>query len=154
MSPKFLQIGRIPNEWSRCFLPLVRDKKIQIEGFCKSAPVNLGLMDTINLSVRYMNSVLFLNNAVFGLEFGLIFLNICCNSVYINSSILHKSHQTSVKVPTSSNDEASIQPIPTLFRLLGLIPFKKVIFFHSFLKTRILFYVLFFSFSLFFFNCN
>ncbi|XP_076946038.1 DNA repair protein RAD5A-like [Bidens hawaiensis] len=102
------EIGRIPNEWSRCLLPLVRDKKIQIEGFCKSAPVNLGLMDTINLSV----------------------------SVYINSSILHKSLQTSVKVPNTSNDETSIHPIPTLFRLLGLVPFKKAEFTPSDLYTK------------------
>ncbi|KAF5819755.1 putative DNA helicase chromatin remodeling SNF2 family [Helianthus annuus] len=102
------EIGRIPNEWSRCLLPLVRDKKIQVEGFCKFAPTNLGLMDTINLSV----------------------------SVYINSSILHKSHQTSLKVPNSSTDETSIHPLPTLFRLLGLVPFKKAEFTPSDLYTR------------------
>ncbi|KAI3823284.1 hypothetical protein L1987_04718 [Smallanthus sonchifolius] len=102
------EIGRIPNEWSRCLLPLVRDKKIQIEGFCKSAPDNLGLMDTINLSV----------------------------SVYINSSILHKSHQTSLKVPNTSVDETSIHPLPTLFRLLGLVPFKKAEFTPNDLYSR------------------
>lgn len=47
-----MQIGRIPNEWARCLLPLVRDKKVRIEGFCKSAPTVLGIMDTIVLSVR------------------------------------------------------------------------------------------------------
>ncbi|CAH1452492.1 unnamed protein product [Lactuca virosa] len=102
------EIGRIPNEWSRCLLPLVRDKKVQIQGFCKSAPNNLGLMDTIHLSI----------------------------SVYINSSMLHKSHQTSVKVPTTSVDETSIQPLPTLFRLLGLVPFKKAEFTPTDLYTR------------------
>ncbi|KAD5508657.1 hypothetical protein R6Q59_030705 [Mikania micrantha] len=102
------EIGRIPNEWSRCLLPLVRDKKIQIEGFCKYAPDNLGVMDTINLSV----------------------------SVYINSSILHKSHQTSLKVPNTTTDETSIHPLPTLFRLLGLVPFKKAEFTPSDLYTR------------------
>ncbi|KAI3523337.1 hypothetical protein L1887_01398 [Cichorium endivia] len=102
------EIGRIPNEWSRCLLPLVRDKKVQIQGFCKSAPNILGLMDTINLSI----------------------------SVYINSSMLQKTHQTSVKVPTSSIDETSIQPLPTLFRLLGLVPFKKAEFTPTDLYTR------------------
>ncbi|KAK1435105.1 hypothetical protein QVD17_00865 [Tagetes erecta] len=102
------EIGRIPNEWSRCLLPLVRDKKIQIEGFCKFAPDNLGLMDTINLSVR----------------------------VYINSSILHKSHQTPLKAPNTSTDETSIHPLPTLFRLLGLVPFKKAEFTPSDLYSR------------------
>ena len=47
------QIGRIPNEWAKCLLPLVRDKKVRIEGRCKSAPESLGIMDTILLSVRY-----------------------------------------------------------------------------------------------------
>lgn len=47
------QIGRIPNEWARCLLPLVRDEKVQIDGCCKSAPPVLAIMDTINLSVRY-----------------------------------------------------------------------------------------------------
>ncbi|KAI3679436.1 hypothetical protein L2E82_51347 [Cichorium intybus] len=102
------EIGRIPNEWSRCLLPLVRDKKVQIQGFCKSAPSILGLMDTINLSI----------------------------SVYINNSMLQKTHQTSVKVPTSSIDETSIQPLPTLFRLLGLVPFKKAEFTPTDLYTR------------------
>ncbi|PWA92877.1 Helicase, C-terminal [Artemisia annua] len=104
----FGEIGRIPNEWARCLLPLVRDKKVQVEGVCKSAPNNLGLMDSINLSV----------------------------SVYINSTILRKSHQTSVKVPTSSGDETSIHPLPTLFRLLGLVPFKKADFTPNDLYTR------------------
>lgn len=47
------QIGRIPNEWALCLLPLVRDKKIKIQGRCKSAPGVLGITDTILLSVRY-----------------------------------------------------------------------------------------------------
>lgn len=48
----FWQIGRIPNEWARCLLPLVRDNKVKIEGSCKSAPEVLALMDTILLSIR------------------------------------------------------------------------------------------------------
>ncbi|GJT88341.1 helicase [Tanacetum coccineum] len=32
------EIGRISNEWARCLLPLVRDKKVQVEGVCKSTP--------------------------------------------------------------------------------------------------------------------
>lgn len=46
-------MGRIPNEWARCILPLVRDKKIRIEGCCKSAPNILAIMDSVLLSVRY-----------------------------------------------------------------------------------------------------
>lgn len=89
------EVGRIPNEWARCLLPLVRDNKVRIEGFCKSAPSILSIMDTINLSV----------------------------SVYINGSMFRKGYQTSLKA--SGNDESVVHPLPTLFQLLGLSPFKK-----------------------------
>ncbi|KAG6583603.1 DNA repair protein RAD5A, partial [Cucurbita argyrosperma subsp. sororia] len=91
------EIGRIPNEWARCLLPLVSDKKVRIEGWCKSAPEVLALMDTILLSV----------------------------SVYINSSLLRKHQQTTLKAASSAAAESVIHPLPTLFRLLGLTSFKK-----------------------------
>ncbi|XVF19793.1 hypothetical protein REPUB_Repub11eG0141500 [Reevesia pubescens] len=91
------EIGRIPNEWARCLLPLVRDKKVRVEGRCKSAPDVLGIMDTVVLSL----------------------------SVYINSSMFHKYHQTSFKAASYSTEESVVHPLPNLFRLLGLIPFKK-----------------------------
>ncbi|KAK9279319.1 hypothetical protein L1049_012998 [Liquidambar formosana] len=91
------EIGRIPNDWARCLLPLVRDKKVRIEGRCKSAPDVLGIMDTILLSI----------------------------SVYINSSMFRNCHQISLKAASNSTDESVVHPLPTLFRLLGLTPFKK-----------------------------
>lgn len=100
------EIGRIPNEWARCLLPLVRDKKVRIDGHCKSAPPVLGIMDSIILSV----------------------------SVYINSSMFQKSHQASLKA--ASNDESVIHPLPTLFQLLGLSPFQKAEFTPGNLYTK------------------
>ncbi|XP_027340515.1 DNA repair protein RAD5A isoform X1 [Abrus precatorius] len=91
------EIGRIPNEWARCLLPLVRDNKVRVEGHCKFAPNVLGIMDSITLSV----------------------------SVFINSSVFGKHHQVSLKDATNSTDESVFHPLPTLFRLLGLNPFKK-----------------------------
>ncbi|KAG0483180.1 hypothetical protein HPP92_011264 [Vanilla planifolia] len=91
------EIGRIPNEWARCLSPLVKEKKISIEGFCKSAPDVLGIMDTILLSV----------------------------SVYINISLFRKSHKTSITTTSSAPDETTIYPLPALFRLLGSVPFIK-----------------------------
>lgn len=91
------EIGRIPNEWARCLLPLVRDYKVQIEGRCKSAPEVLGIMDSILLSI----------------------------SVFIDSSLFRKNQQTSLKAASSSMDESVIHPLPTLFRLLRLTPFKE-----------------------------
>lgn len=91
------EIGRIPNEWARCLLPLVRANKIRIEGYCNSSTDALGIMDTIILSV----------------------------SVYINSSMFRKHHQTSVKHSRPASEESTVHPLPSLFRLLGLTPFKK-----------------------------
>lgn len=48
------------------------------------------------------------------------------SSVYINSSMFHKHSQTSLKA-ASNAEESVVHPLPNLFRLLGLIPFKKVI---------------------------
>ncbi|KAI3886869.1 hypothetical protein MKX03_037179 [Papaver bracteatum] len=91
------EIGRIPNEWGRCLFPLVKDKKVRIEGRCKFAPGVLAIMDSILLSV----------------------------SVYINSSMFRKCHQTSLKATRTSAEESVVHPLPNLLRLLGLTPFKK-----------------------------
>lgn len=102
------EVGRIPNEWARCLVPLVREKKIRIEGFCKYAPENLGIMDTITLNV----------------------------SVYINSSMFRKQHQNSLKAAANSAEESVVYPLPTLFKLLGIAPFKKAEFTPDNLYTR------------------
>ncbi|KAL0418285.1 UNVERIFIED_CONTAM: DNA repair protein A [Sesamum radiatum] len=102
------EIGRIPNEWARCLLPLVRDKKVRLQGYCKSAPPVLGIMDTVVLAI----------------------------SVYINSSMFQKSHRTSLKASSNSAEESIVHPLPTLFKLLGLVPFKKAEFTPGDLYTR------------------
>ncbi|GFP98032.1 putative swi/snf-related matrix-associated actin-dependent regulator of chromatin subfamily a member 3-like 2 [Phtheirospermum japonicum] len=102
------EIGRIPNEWARCLLPLVRDKKVCLKGYCKSAPPVLGIMDTVDLAIR----------------------------IYINSSMFQKSHKTSLKASSNSAEESIVQPLPTLFKLLGLVPFKKAEFTPGDLYTR------------------
>ncbi|KAL8484399.1 hypothetical protein ACS0TY_026896 [Phlomoides rotata] len=102
------EIGRIPNEWARCLLPLVRDKKVCVNGYCKSAPPVLGLMDSVILDT----------------------------SIYINSSMFQKSHQTSLKASSNSAEESIVHPLPTLFKLLGLVPFKKAEFTPGDLYTR------------------
>jgi hypothetical protein len=50
-----------------------------------------------------------------------------CFSVFINRSMFVKHHHVSLKDATSSTDESVFHPLPALFRLLGLSPFKKVI---------------------------
>lgn len=105
-SRKCGEIGRIPNEWARCLMPLVRENKALIKGCCKYAHPKLGIMETIDL----------------------------CVSVYINSSAIKKRHHASLKA--AGNDESVIHPIPTLFQLLGISPFKKADFTPNDLYSR------------------
>ncbi|KAJ4817502.1 hypothetical protein LUZ62_030068 [Rhynchospora pubera] len=91
------EIGRIPNEWARCLLPLVRDDKVMLQGFCKSAPKVLSIMDSITLTI----------------------------SVYINIKILQSTHQSQYKAAKAASEESTLHPFPALFRLLSLVPFKK-----------------------------
>ena len=49
------------------------------------------------------------------------------SSVYLNSSMFRKHHQTSLKAASNAAEESVVHPLPNLFRLLGLIPSKKVI---------------------------
>ncbi|KAK1299928.1 hypothetical protein QJS10_CPB13g01709 [Acorus calamus] len=93
----FGEIGRIPNEWARCLSPLVKERKVRVEGCCVSAPDVLGIMDTVLLSI----------------------------SVYINGSMFHKHHRTSLKMAHQPTEGSVVHPLPNLFRLLGLTPFKK-----------------------------
>ncbi|WCJ41699.1 DNA/RNA helicase protein [Euphorbia peplus] len=102
------EVGRIPNEWARCLLPLVRDKKARVEGYCMSAPDILGIMDTIQLSI----------------------------SVYINSAMFHMNRQTSLKAVSNNSEETVLHPLPNLFRLLGLAPTRKAEFTPADLLTR------------------
>ncbi|CAF2109836.1 BnaAnng18610D [Brassica napus] len=62
--------------WARCLLPHVRDKKVRLEGRCKSTPEALGITDMILLSV----------------------------SVYINSSIFQKHSMTSLRVASTADE--------------------------------------------------
>lgn len=49
-----------------------------------------------------------------------------CPSVYLNSVMFHKHHQTSLKATANSTEETVGHPLSILFCLLGLTPFKKV----------------------------
>ncbi|XP_065868143.1 DNA repair protein RAD5A isoform X2 [Euphorbia lathyris] len=102
------EVGRIPNEWARCLLPLVRDKKVRVEGYCMSAPDILGIMETVQLSI----------------------------SVYINSGMFHMNRQTSLKAVSNTSEETVLHPLPNLFRLLGLTPTRKAEFTPADLLTR------------------
>uniref|UniRef100_A0ACD5ZK51 Uncharacterized protein n=1 Tax=Avena sativa TaxID=4498 RepID=A0ACD5ZK51_AVESA len=88
------EVGRIPNEWARCLLPLLKEGKIKIEGLCRSAPEILSIMDTVVLSV----------------------------SVYIDSSMFGDQKQSLPK----ATEDSTFHPVPALFKVIGLSPFKKL----------------------------
>lgn len=94
------EVGRIPNEWARCLLPLLKEGKIKVEGQCKSAPEVLSIMDTVLL----------------------------CASVYINSSMFRDQKQSLPKAARVATDDSTFHPLPALFKVIGLAPFKKAAF--------------------------
>jgi hypothetical protein len=47
-------------------------------------------------------------------------------SVYINIKMLQSTSQSQYKAGKTASDASTFQPVPLLFRLLGLVPFKKV----------------------------
>ncbi|XVE81810.1 hypothetical protein DITRI_Ditri15bG0095900 [Diplodiscus trichospermus] len=55
-------IGGIPIEWARCLLPLVRDKKVKVEGRCKSASDVLGA----DIFMSFSLSLISVSNLHFG----------------------------------------------------------------------------------------
>ncbi|KAL5212909.1 hypothetical protein ABZP36_023756 [Zizania latifolia] len=99
-TPHHGEVGRIPNEWARCLLPLLKEGKVKAEGLCKSAPEVLSIMDTVLLSV----------------------------SVYINSSMCRGQKQSAPKATRAATEDSTFHPLPALFKLTGLAPFKKATF--------------------------
>eukprot|EP00250_Pteridium_aquilinum_P000164 c1018_g1_i1 orf=187-3477(+) len=93
---EFGEIGRLPGEWARCLVPLVSAKKVKLEGFCKQTPDVLSLLDNITLKLK----------------------------VYAHSSLFKKpqGHPSSL---STSGAERTVHPLPTLFHLLELKPYKK-----------------------------
>uniref|UniRef100_A0A0D9VGJ6 RING-type domain-containing protein n=1 Tax=Leersia perrieri TaxID=77586 RepID=A0A0D9VGJ6_9ORYZ len=99
-TPSHGEVGRIPNEWARCLLPLLKEGKVKVDGECKSAPEVLSIMDTVLLSV----------------------------SIYVNSSMFHGQKQSTPKAARAATEDSTFHPLPALFKLTGLTPFKKAAF--------------------------
>ncbi|MCO5591366.1 hypothetical protein L7F22_045349 [Adiantum nelumboides] len=90
------EIGRLPGDWARCIVPLVLEKKVKLEGFCKASPDIISLVDNITLRMK----------------------------IYAHCSLSKKPHSHTSSLTTSAADK-TVHPVPTLFLLLGLKPFKK-----------------------------
>ncbi|XP_058078009.1 DNA repair protein RAD5B isoform X2 [Magnolia sinica] len=102
------KIGRLPSEWTRCLIPLVNSSKVKVCGRCMSSPLDLSLMQEIVL----------------------------CISLYIHSSVFTKGDMSSWKLVAPSHVESTVHPLPTLFKLLKMKPFKKADFTPEELNTR------------------
>ncbi|KAM3295517.1 hypothetical protein ACQJBY_038042 [Aegilops geniculata] len=94
------EVGRIPNEWARCLLPLLKEGKVKVEALCKSAPEVLSIMDTVLLSA----------------------------SIYINSSMFRDQKQSPPKATRAATEDSTFHPLPALFKVIGITPFKKAAF--------------------------
>eukprot|EP00249_Psilotum_nudum_P015533 c25378_g1_i1 orf=73-3459(+) len=90
------EIGRLPGDWARCLVPLVSSSKVKVDGFCKASPETLSLMANVILSVR----------------------------IYASQSLFKRQHGHPSSSLTSSA-EGTVHPLPSLFRLLGKVPFQK-----------------------------
>ncbi|EMS53135.1 Putative SWI/SNF-related matrix-associated actin-dependent regulator of chromatin subfamily A member 3-like 2 [Triticum urartu] len=93
-------VGRIPNEWARCLLPLLKEGKVKVEALCKSAPEVLSIMDTVLLSA----------------------------SIYINSSMFRDQKQSPPKATRAATEDSTFHPLPALFKVIGITPFMKAAF--------------------------
>ncbi|XP_071687105.1 DNA repair protein RAD5B-like [Rutidosis leptorrhynchoides] len=102
------EIGRLPMEWSKCLIPLVKSKKVKVLGRCVAAPVNLSLMEEIMLYISF----------------------------YIHHSILTDDGKATWKLDSSSNIDSTIYPLLTLFKLLKKDPFQKAEFTPEDLDSR------------------
>ncbi|KAI5059598.1 hypothetical protein GOP47_0025917 [Adiantum capillus-veneris] len=90
------EIGRLPGDWARCLVPLVLEKKVKLEGYCKETPNIISLVDNITLKMK----------------------------IHAHCSLFKKPHSHTSPLSTSAADK-TVHPVPTLFHLLGLKPFKK-----------------------------
>ncbi|VAI43758.1 unnamed protein product [Triticum turgidum subsp. durum] len=99
-TPTHGEVGRIPNEWARCLLPLLKEGKVKVEALCKSAPEVLSIMDTVLLSA----------------------------SIYINSSMFRDQKQSPPKATRAATEDSTFHPLPALFKVIGITPFMKAAF--------------------------
>ncbi|XP_039139181.1 DNA repair protein RAD5B [Dioscorea cayenensis subsp. rotundata] len=102
------EIGRLPTEWARCLIPLVSSSKVKVQGRCVLSVQQLSLMQEIVLYVSF----------------------------YIHGSIFTTGDKSSWKLVSASQLDSTIHPLPTLFKLLKIKPFKKADFTPEELDTR------------------
>ncbi|OAY75863.1 putative SWI/SNF-related matrix-associated actin-dependent regulator of chromatin subfamily A member 3-like 3, partial [Ananas comosus] len=102
------EIGRLLPEWTRCLIPLVNSSKVKVRARSVFPSVQLSLMQDIVLYASF----------------------------YIHSSIFTEGDKSSWKLSAPSHFDPTVHPLPTLFKLLKIKPFKKADFTPAELDTR------------------
>ncbi|CAK9183889.1 unnamed protein product [Ilex paraguariensis] len=102
------EIGRLPMEWAKCLIPLVRSSKVKVYGRCIAAPSTLQLMQEIMLYVSF----------------------------YIHHSVFTAGDESSWKLGSPSTIDSTIYPLLTLFKLLKFKPRHKADFSPEELDSR------------------
>ncbi|KAJ0970290.1 hypothetical protein J5N97_023167 [Dioscorea zingiberensis] len=105
---RYGEIGRLPTEWARCLIPLVNSSKVKVQGRSALSIPELSLMQGILLHV----------------------------SLYIHSSVFTDGDKSSWKLVAPSQFDSTVHPLPTLFKLLKIKPFKQADFTPEELDSR------------------
>nr|XP_010918825.1 DNA repair protein RAD5B [Elaeis guineensis] len=91
------EIGKLPTEWSRCLIPLVNSSKVKVQGRFVIPQVEIHLMQEIILYVSF----------------------------YIHSLIFTEGDKSSWRLVAPSHLDSTVHPLPAMFKLLKIKPFKK-----------------------------
>ncbi|PKI44139.1 hypothetical protein CRG98_035483 [Punica granatum] len=102
------EIGRLPMEWAKCVIPMVRSTKVKVLGRCVTAPENLQMMQEVIVYVSF----------------------------YIHCSILRERVTSSWRLDGPSNIDSTIYPLLNLFKLLNIKPYQKAEFTPEELDSR------------------
>ncbi|KAK6929810.1 Helicase, C-terminal [Dillenia turbinata] len=102
------EIGRLPMEWAKCLNPLVSSSKVKVLARCVAAPPRLQLMQEIVLYASF----------------------------YIHRSIFTEGDRSSWKLNAYNNIDSTTHPLPTLFKLLKIKPYKEAEFTPEELDSR------------------
>ncbi|KAJ7979907.1 DNA/RNA helicase protein [Quillaja saponaria] len=105
---RYGEIGRLPMEWAKCIVPLVRSSKVKVQGRCIAAPSNLHMMQEIMLYISF----------------------------YIHQSIFSQGGTASWRLDACTNTDSTVYPLITLFKLLNIKPYQKAEFTPAELDSR------------------
>ncbi|XP_028762400.1 DNA repair protein RAD5B [Neltuma alba] len=102
------EVGRVPMEWAKEVVPLVRSARIKVRGRCVAAPPVLQMMQDV----------------------------LVCVSFYVHHSAFTSEVNTSWKLDGSTYIDPSVYPLPAVFKLIGMKPYQNAAFTPEELDSR------------------